>query len=158
MKNLCCPEDLSTFKIEVNQLLGRLYSQYYNITFLSLLDDEGNIVDIQIHSPHSTESKKKVDEILKKTIEFKIATSKAAKLLGFDTASETFTKGDSHIIVTYEILNFLLIIFIEMSKPLIDSFDFEKFTEKIELILIELKKKITSLKQSDEGKSVSKNR
>ena len=38
-----------------------------------------------------------------------------------------------------------------MSKPLIDSFDFEKFTEKIELILIELKKKITILKANDEG-------
>ena len=35
-----------------------------------------------------------------------------------------------------------------MSKALIDVFDFEKFNEKIELILIELKKKIDSL-QSD---------
>ena len=35
-----------------------------------------------------------------------------------------------------------------MSKPLIDVFDFEKFNEKIELIIIELKKKIENL-QSD---------
>ncbi len=32
-----------------------------------------------------------------------------------------------------------------MSKPLIDVFDFEKFNEKIELILIELKNKIEHL-------------
>ena len=38
-----------------------------------------------------------------------------------------------------------------MSKPLIDAFDFEKFNEKIELILIELKKKIDHLKQDIEN-------
>ena len=32
-----------------------------------------------------------------------------------------------------------------MSKPLIDVFDFEKFNDKIELILIELKSKIDRL-------------
>ena len=32
-----------------------------------------------------------------------------------------------------------------MSKPIIDVFDFEKFNEKIELILIELKTKIDHL-------------
>jgi hypothetical protein len=36
-----------------------------------------------------------------------------------------------------------------MSKPLVDSFDFEKFNEKIELIIIELRKKIESLKKDD---------
>jgi hypothetical protein len=38
-----------------------------------------------------------------------------------------------------------------MSKPLIDVFDFEKFNEKIELILIELKKKIENLKLDKEN-------
>ena len=32
-----------------------------------------------------------------------------------------------------------------MSKPIIDVFDFEKFNEKIKLILIELKTKIDHL-------------
>jgi hypothetical protein len=148
----CCPKtNLTNFKIEVNQILGRLFSQYYNITFLSLLDSDGNIVDYQIHSLSQTETKKKVDDILKKTLDFKIATIKAARVLGFESSSETFVRGDSHIVVTYEIDMYLLLIFIEMSKPLIDAFDFEKFNEKIELILIELKKKINSLKTDKEG-------
>jgi hypothetical protein len=143
----CCPKgNLNNFKIEVNQILGRLFSQYYNITFLSFVDADGNIVDYQIHSLTSSDSKKKLDDILKKALDFKISSIKAAKLLGFETSTETFIKGDSHIIVTYEIENYFLIIVIEMSKPLIDSFDFEKFNEKIELILIELKKKIENLK------------
>ena len=145
MSDCCSSSNLTAFKIEVNQILGRLFSQYYNITFLSLIDSEGNIVDYQIHSLSQSDAKKKIIEVLKKTIEFKISTTKAAKILGFETASETFTRGDSHIIVTYEINTYLLIIYIEMSKALIDVFDFEKFNEKIELILIELKKKIDSL-------------
>ena len=145
MSDCCSTSNLTAFKIEVNQILGRLFSQYYNITFLSLIDSEGNIVDYQIHSLSQSDAKKKIIEVLKKTIEFKISTTKAAKILGFETASETFTRGDSHIIVTYEINTYLLIIYIEMSKALIDVFDFEKFNEKIELILIELKKKIDSL-------------
>ena len=52
-------------------------------------------------------------------------------------------KAESHIIVTYEIQSYLLIIIIEMSNPLMEAFDFEKFNQKIELILInkKLKKK-----------------
>ena len=138
----CCCNDLTAFKIEINQILGRLFSQYYNITFLSLVDSDGNIVDYQIHSLSQGDVKKKLDEVLKKTLDFKIATTKAAKILGFETAQETFTRGDSHIIVSYEISSYFLVIYIEMSKPLIDVFDFEKFNEKIELIIIELKKKL----------------
>ena len=77
--------------------------------------------------------------------DFKIATSKTAKILGFESTQETFTRGDSHIVATYEISGYFLVIYIEMSKPLIDVFDFEKFNEKIELILIELKAKIDHL-------------
>ena len=148
MNDCCSSSNLTTFKIEVNQILGRLFSQYYNITFLSLVDSEGNIVDYQIHQLTSGDAKKKLDEILKKTLDFKIASTKVAKILGLDTAQETFTRGDSHIIVSYEISSYFLVIYIEMSKPLIDVFDFEKFNEKIELIIIELKKKIENL-QSD---------
>ena len=148
MNDCCTNSNLTTFKIEVNQILGRLFSQYHNITFLSLVDSDGNIVDYQMHSLSSGESKKKLEDVLKKTLDFKIATTKAAKILGFETAQETFTRGDSHIIVSYEISLYFLVIYIEMSKPLIDVFDFEKFNEKIELIIIELKKKIESL-QSD---------
>lgn len=153
MDDCCQKGNLNNFKIEVNQILGRLFSQYYNITFLSLLDADGNIVDYQIHSLTPNDSKKKLDEILKKTLDFKISTIKAAKLLGFDTSSETFVRGDSHIIVSYEIEGYLLVIVIEMSKPLIDAFDFEKFNEKIELILIELKKKIDNLKIDKENEA-----
>ena len=148
MNDCCSSSNLTTFKIEVNQILGRLFSQYDNITFLSLVDSEGNIVDYQIHQLKSGDAKKKLDEILKKTLDFKIASTKVAKILGLDTAQETFTRGDSHIIVSYEISSYFLVIYIEMSKPLIDVFDFEKFNEKIELIIIELKKKIENL-QSD---------
>ena len=90
---------------------------------------------------------------MKKVLDFKIASTKTSKLLGFETSTETFVRGDSHIIVTYEIESYLLIIVIEMSKPLIDAFDFEKFNEKIELILIELKKKIENLKIDRENYS-----
>lgn len=147
MDECCQKSSLNNFKVEVNQILGRLFSQYYNITFLSLLDEKGYIIDYQIHSLSSTETKKKMDDILKKTLEFKIASTKVSKILGFETSPETFTRAESHVIVTYEIEQYLLVIFIEMSKPLIDAFDFEKFNEKIELILLELKKKIDSLKQ-----------
>ena len=153
MDDCCQKGNLNNFKIEINQILGRLFSQYYNITFLSLLDADGNIVDYQIHSLTPTDTKKKLNDILKKTLEFKIATTRAAKLLGFETSSDTFTRGDSHIIVSYEIENYFLVIVIEMSKPLIDAFDFEKFNEKIELILIELKKKIDNLKLDKENDS-----
>ena len=98
--------------------------------------------------------KKKLDEVLKKTLDFKIATTKAAKILGFETAQETFTRGDSHIIVSYEISSYFLVIYIEMSKPLIDVFDFEKFNEKIELIIIELKKKIENLQSDKENEDL----
>lgn len=148
----CCPKGyLTNFKIEVNQILGRLFSQYYNITFLSLVDNEGYIVDYQIHSLNPMDTKKKLEEILKKTLDFKMATTRAAKLLGFDSSGETFVRGDSHIVVSYEIGNYLLVMFIEMSKALIDAFDFEKFNEKIELILIELKKKIDNIKLDKEA-------
>ena len=43
--NDCCWNNLTAFKIEINQILGRLFSQYYNITFLSLVDNNGNIID-----------------------------------------------------------------------------------------------------------------
>jgi len=153
MDDCCSKNNINTFKIEVNSILGRLFSQYYNITFLSLLDSEGNVVDYQIHALTPTDSKKKLDDILKKALEFKISSTKAARLLGYETSSETFIRGDSHIIVTYEIEAYFLIILIEMSKPLIDAFDFEKFNEKIELILIELKKKIDGLKVDKEIES-----
>ena len=65
MNDCCSSSNLTTFKIEANQILGRLFSQYYNITFLSLVDSEGNIVDYQIHQLQSGDSKKKLDEILK---------------------------------------------------------------------------------------------
>jgi hypothetical protein len=149
MDECCYKGNLSNFKNEVNQILGRLFSQYYNITFLGFLDSDGNIVDYQIHSLSNNDTKKKLEDILKKSLDFKIATSKAAKLLGFETASETFIRGDSHIIVSYEINNYFLVMVIEMSKPLIEAFDFEKFNEKIELIILELKKKIDSLKSLD---------
>jgi len=149
MDDCCYKGNLSNFKNEVNQILGRLFSQYYNITFLGFLDSDGNIVDYQIHSLANNDTKKKLEDILKKSLDFKIATSKAAKLLGFETASETFIRGDSHIIVSYEINNYFLVMVIEMSKPLIDAFDFEKFNEKIELIILELKKKIDSLRSLD---------
>ena len=152
--NDCCCNNLTAFKIEINQILGRLFSQYYNITFLSLVDSDGNIVDYQIHSLSQGDVKKKLDEILKKTLDFKIATTKAAKILGFETAQETFTRGDSHIIVSYEISSYFLVIYIEMSKPLIDVFDFEKFNEKIELIIIELKKKIENLQSDKENEDL----
>ena len=151
MDDCCSKGNLNNFKIEVNQILGRLFSQYYNITFLSLLDADGNIVDYQIHSLTSNETKRKLDDILKKALDFKMASIKTARLLGFDTSSETFIRGDSHIIVSYEIEGYFLVIVIEMSKPLIDAFDFEKFNEKIELILIELKKKIDNLKLDREN-------
>ena len=150
MNDCCCCSNLTEFKIEINQILGRLFSQYYNITFLSLVDNEGNIVDFQMHKLGETDDKKKLIEVLKKTIDFKIATTKTAKILGFESAQETFTRGDSHIIVTYEISEYFLVIYIEMSKPLIDVFDFEKFNEKIELIIIELKKKIDNLTSDKE--------
>lgn len=141
-----CPQFcVDTFRQDINSILGRLFSQYYNITFLSFIDSEGKVVDYQIHSS-SANKKKKMDDILKKALDFKISTTKAAKLLGFDTSTETFIKGDSHIVVTYEIQSYFLIILIEMSKPLIEAFDFEKFNQKIELILIELKKRIDQLK------------
>ena len=139
--NDCCCNNLTAFKIEINQILGRLFSQYYNITFLSLVDTDGNIVDFQMHKIGQTDDKKKLVEVLRKTIDFKIATTKAAKILGFESTQETFTRGDSHIVATYEISGYFLV----MSKPLIDVFDFEKFNEKIELILIELKTKIEHL-------------
>ena len=151
MDDCCSKGNLNNFKIEVNQILGRLFSQYYNITFLSLLDADGNIVDYQIHSLTSNETKRKLDDILKKALDFKMASIKTARLLGFDTSSETFIRGDSHIIVSYEIDGYFLVLVIEMSKPLIDAFDFEKFNEKIELILIELKKKIDNLKLDREN-------
>lgn len=154
MSDCCQNSNLTSFKIEVNQILGRLFSQYYNITFLSLVDSDGNIVDYQIHSLSQGDVKKKLDEILKKTLDFKIATTKAAKILGFETAQETFTRGDSHIIVSYEISSYFLVIYIEMSKPLIDVFDFEKFNEKIELIIIELKKKIENLQSDKENEDL----
>lgn len=153
MDDCCSKGILNNFKIEVNQILGRLFSQYYNITFLSLLDADGNIVDYQIHSLTSYDTKKKLDDILKKALDFKIASIRTAKLLGFESSSETFIRGDSHIIVSYEIDGYFLVIVIEMSKPLIDAFDFEKFNEKIELILIELKKKIDNLKIDKENES-----
>ena len=98
-----------------------------------------------MHKIGQTDDKKKLVEVLRKTIDFKIATTKAAKILGFESTQETFTRGDSHIVATYEISGYFLVIYIEMSKPLIDVFDFEKFNEKIELILIELKTKIEHL-------------
>ncbi len=151
MEDSCCPKNqISNFKYDINQILGRLFSQYYNITFLSLLDNNGNIIDYQIHSLTPSDSKKKLDEILKKSLDFKISTIKAAKLLGFETSSQTFIRADSHIVISYEIEGYLLVIIIEMSQPLIEAFDFEKFNEKIELILIELKKKIDHLKQDRE--------
>ena len=88
---------------------------------------------------------KKINWSIKKTIDFKIATTKTAKILGFESTQETFTRGDSHIVATYEISGYFLVIYIEMSKPIIDVFDFEKFNEKIKLILIELKTKIDHL-------------
>ena len=145
----CCPRNITAFKSEVNQILGRLFSQYYNITFLSLVDDNGIIVDFQMHTNNqSGDVRKKLEDVLKKTLDFKISTTKVAKIMGFETSKETFTRGDSHIIITYDIDKYLLVVYIEMSKALIDVFDFEKFNEKIELILIDLKKKINSL-QSD---------
>ena len=98
-----------------------------------------------MHKLGQTQDKKKLTEVLKKTIDFKIASTKAAKILGFESTQETFTRGDSHIVATYEISGYFLVIYIEMSKPLIDVFDFEKFNDKIELILIELKSKIDRL-------------
>jgi predicted regulator of Ras-like GTPase activity (Roadblock/LC7/MglB family) len=149
MDDCCYKGNLSSFKNEVNQVLGRLFSQYYNITFLAFLDSDGNVVDYQIHSSTNNDTKKKLEDILKKALDFKIASTKAAKLLGFETASETFIRGDSHIITTYEINNYFLAMVIEMSKPLIDAFDFEKFNEKIELIILELRKKIENLRSLD---------
>jgi len=151
MEDCCSKTNLTDFKREINQILGRLYSQYYNITFLSFIDFDGSVIDFQIHSQMWKESKKKIDEILKKTLDFKLSSIKTAKLIGYESSSQTFIRGDSHVIVTYDIEGYLLIIYIEMSKPLIDAFDFEKFNEKIELILIELKKKIDSLKQNNEN-------
>ena len=75
MKDCCCCNNLTAFKIEINQILGRLFSQYYNITFLSLVDIDGNIVDFQMHKIGQTEDKKKLIEVLKKTIDFKIDDS-----------------------------------------------------------------------------------
>jgi len=151
MEECCSKTNLTNFKLDINQILGRLYSQYYNITFLSFIDYDGYIIDFQIHSQMWKESKKKIDEILKKTLDFKLSSIKTAKLIGYESTSQTFIRGDSHIIVTYDIEGYLLIIYIEMSKPLIDAFDFEKFNEKIELILIELKKKIDSLKEDNQN-------
>ena len=145
------------FKKDVNSILGRLFSQYYNITFLSMLDPDGNITDFQIHSLNS-ENKKKVDEILQKALDFKIASTKAAKLLGFESSCESFIRGDSHIIVMYDIQLYLLVIIIEMSKPLIDAFDFEKFNEKIELILIDLRKKIDAMKEDNNDSHPNKSK
>ena len=110
-----------------------------------MVDNNGNIVDFQMHKIGQTQDKKKLTEVLRKTIDFKIASTKAAKILGFESTQETFTRGDSHIVATYEISGYFLVIYIEMSKPLIDVFDFEKFNDKIELILIELKSKIDRL-------------
>ena len=101
--NDCCCNNLTAFKIEINQILGRLFSQYYNITFLSLVDNNGNIVDFQMHKLGQTQDKKKLTEVLKKTIDFKIASTKAAKILGFESTQETFTRENSHIVATYEI-------------------------------------------------------
>ena len=64
--NDCCCNNLTAFKIEINQILGRLFSQYYNITFLSLVDLEGNIVDFQMHKIGQTEDKKKINRSIKK--------------------------------------------------------------------------------------------
>ena len=58
MKDCCCCNNLTAFKIEINQILGRLFSQYYNITFLSLVDSEENIVDFQMHKIGQTDDKK----------------------------------------------------------------------------------------------------
>jgi hypothetical protein len=149
MDECCYKGNLSTFKNEVNQILGRLFSQYYNITLVGFLDSDGYIVDYQIHSLTSSDMRKKLDDILNKAVDYKLATTRAAKLLGYDTSSETFVRGDSHIVVTYEINNYFLVMVIEMSKPLIEAFDFEKFNEKIELIILELKKKIDGLKSLD---------
>ena len=149
----CCPEEIVTqFRIEINLILGRLFSQYYNITFLSFTDENGQVIDYHIHSlSHKSENNKKLDEISKNAIEFKISTIKSAKLLGFSTTPETYIRGDTHICVTYEIDGYFLVIIIEMSKPLVDSFDFEKFNEKIELIIIELRKKIEAMRKDVEG-------
>ena len=86
--NDCCCNNLTAFKIEINQILGRLFSQYYNITFLSLVDSDGNIVDFQMHKIGQTDDKKKLVEVLRKTIDFKIATTKAAKILGFESTQK----------------------------------------------------------------------
>ena len=133
----------------MNELLGRLFSQYYNLTFVSLIDPTGNIIDLHIHKTEKKDMKKKAEEIIKKALDFKAAASKAASILGYDTSKETFFKGDSHIVITYEIDEFLVVMLIEMSKPLIDSFDFEKYNDKLEMIIIELKKKIDKLKADD---------
>lgn len=153
MNCCCCPDEIITqFKIDINLILGRLFSQYYNITFLSFIDENGIVVDYHIHSLNQkSEINKKLEEVTKNAVEFKIATIKAAKLLGFSSTSDTFIRGDSHICVTYDIEGFFLIIVIEMSKPLVDSFDFEKFNEKIELIIIELRKKIESSRKETEA-------
>ena len=54
------------------------------------------------------------------------------------------------LITIMKIIISFLVIIIEMSKPLVDSFDFEKFNEKIELIIIELRKKIEASKKDND--------
>lgn len=141
----CCPdEDLTEFKKQINKDLGTLYSEYFNITYSCLIDDNGYIVDYHIHSDEKDKSNiiDKVKDLAIKACEFKMSSIKAAKLLGFKTTSETFIKADTHIILTYELMNYLLVIVVEMSSPLIECFDFEKFKEKIDPILLNLRQVI----------------
>ena len=80
-----------------------------------------------------------MEKILEKTVSFKIAQRKIAKEMGFDTSKEVFIKGDSSVVIIYEITNeHSLVLFFEMNALKVEFFDCETYITTIDDLVVNL--------------------
>ena len=80
-----------------------------------------------------TQLNKKVEGVLEQMVSFRIAQTKMAKELGFDTSRETFIRGEESIVIMVEVLpDFLLVVLMEMNPLKVDFFDCDQYVTTID--------------------------
>ena len=74
-----------------------------------------------------------MEGLLEQIVSFRIAQTKMAKELGFDSSRETYLRGESSIAIMVEIVpNFLLVVLFEMNALKVEFFDCDQYVTTID--------------------------
>jgi hypothetical protein len=122
----------------ITKTLGNIKNTHKAIQFVGLVELNTGKVITYHSSWDSSTVKEKSEKLLEKVVAFKVSSTKMSKEVGYDYSKESFIKGRNTILMTTEVDQALLVIYMEMNELKTEFFDCEAYLSTIDDFLVTL--------------------